>query len=55
MADIRPKEHPSMVECEVEGCDGHVSRGDIIIRTSPKGGPFRGMCEDHIDVIRTLR
>lgn len=36
--------------CEYPGCERHPSRGDAIFRTSPKGGPFRGRCHEHLDV-----
>jgi len=35
--------------CEVDGCEAHPSKGDTIIRTSPKGELFRGRCEAHYE------
>jgi hypothetical protein len=37
------------VECRQEGCARHPSNGDLIIRTSPKGQPFEGACEEHYE------
>lgn len=33
--------------CEVAGCGRRLIDGWTIHRTSPKGGPFRGRCEEH--------
>lgn len=35
--------------CKQDGCTRHPSNGDLIIRTSPKGQPFEGVCEKHSD------
>lgn len=35
--------------CAAAGCDRHPAKGDTIIRISPKGEPFQGLCEEHID------
>ena len=41
------KTQKSNYGCEVPGCLAHVSLGDAIHRTSPKGGPFSGRCTKH--------
>lgn len=33
--------------CQHPDCLAHPRDGDAIIRTSPKGGPFRGLCARH--------
>jgi hypothetical protein len=33
--------------CDVAGCQAHPMKGDLVIRISPKGAPFRGRCEPH--------
>jgi len=36
----------SRYRCYAEGCMRHPASGDTIIRTSPKGQPFKGLCAD---------
>ena len=33
--------------CQATGCRRHPERGDTIIRVSPKGEPFLGLCTEH--------
>jgi len=54
MPAIRLKDAPEMSGCEVLGCGQTVFNGAAIYRTSPKGGPFRGMCQDHFAVLRPV-
>jgi hypothetical protein len=35
----------SRYRCQHDGCMRHPDSGDTIIRTSPKGEPFAGLCE----------
>jgi len=38
----------SRYRCQAEECMRHPDSGDTIIRTSPKGQPFAGLCaEEH--------
>lgn len=41
--------HPSQdaFQCDFAGCTRHPSKGDTITRISPKGQPFRGLCDEH--------
>jgi hypothetical protein len=34
--------------CDFPGCTAHPRFGDLIVRTSPKGGPFVGRCKRHL-------
>lgn len=33
--------------CEVPGCQKGIVTGHMLVRVSPKGGPFRGRCIEH--------
>ncbi len=34
--------------CSRLACDQHPSKGDLIIRVSPKASAFVGLCEEHL-------
>lgn len=34
--------------CKRKGCKKHPSKGDNILRVSPKGYPFEGLCVEHL-------
>ena len=42
-----PKANSSVYVCATAGCDRAARDGWAIYRTSPKGQPFAGKCEEH--------
>lgn len=41
--------------CSWDSCEAHPEKGDAIMRTSPKGGPFEGLCIPHYRVWKRMR
>lgn len=39
--------------CAMPSCDRHPMHGDVIVRTSPAGELYRGLCSDHFYARRT--
>lgn len=43
--EVKP---PPALTCQRFGCERHPDKGDAIHRTSPKGEPFKGLCDEHM-------
>lgn len=37
--------------CSEDGCERHPRDGHVILRSSQKGEPFRGQCQEHHQVV----